>query len=62
MELLAKSRKNISVAIEEIRKLSKDLITPSLNDLGLTQSIKELIRSIQSVGKMKIRLNISGSG
>jgi PAS domain S-box-containing protein len=60
LELLAKSRKNISVAIEEIRKLSKDLITPSLNDLGLTQSIKELIRSIQSVGKMKIRLNISG--
>jgi PAS domain S-box-containing protein len=60
LELLAKSRKNISVAIEEIRKLSKDLIAPSLNDLGLTQSIKELIRSIQSVGKMKIRLNISG--
>ena len=60
LELLAKSRKNISVAIEEIRKLSKDLIAPSLNDLGLTQSIKELIRSIQSVGKMRIRLNITG--
>jgi PAS domain S-box-containing protein len=60
MELLAKSRKNISMAIEEIRKLTKDLIAPSLNDLGLAQSIKELIRSIQSVGKMKIRLNISG--
>ncbi len=60
IELLAKSRNNISMAIEEIRKLSKDLIVPSLNDLGLTQSIKELIRSIQSVGKMKIRLNISG--
>jgi PAS domain S-box-containing protein len=60
MELLAKSRKNISVAIEEIRKLTRDLISPSLNDLGLAQSIKELIRSIQSVGKMKIRLNISG--
>ena len=60
IELLAKSRKNISVAIEEIRKLSKELITPSLNDLGLAQSIKELIRSIQTAGKMKIRLNISG--
>jgi PAS domain S-box-containing protein len=60
LELLAKSRKNISMAIEEIRKLSKDLIAPSLNDLGLMQSIKELIRSIQSVGKMKIRLNMSG--
>src|SRR6201996_6945310 len=60
IELLAKSRKNISMAIEEIRKLSKELITPSLNDLGLVQSIRELIRSIQSVKKMKIRLHISG--
>lgn len=60
IELLYKSRKNISMAIEEIRKLSKELITPTLNDLGLVQSIKELIRSIQTVKKMKIRLNISG--
>ena len=60
MELLAKSRNNISMAIEEIRRLSKELITPSLNDLGLVQSIKELIRSIQMVKKMKIRLTISG--
>jgi len=60
IELLAKSRKNISMAIEEIRKLSKELITPTLNDLGLVQSIKELIRTILSVKKMKIRLNVSG--
>ncbi len=60
IELLAKSRRNISMAIEEIRKLSKELITPSLNDLGLIQSIQELIRNIQMVKKMKIRLNISG--
>ena len=60
IELLDKSRKNISMAIEEIRKLSKELITPTLNDLGLIQSIKELIRSILTVKKMKIRLNISG--
>jgi two-component system sensor histidine kinase UhpB len=50
IELLAKSRNNISMAIEEIRRLSKELI----------QSIKELIRSIQMVKKMKIRLAISG--
>ncbi|HXB94311.1 MAG TPA: PAS domain S-box protein [Puia sp.] len=60
LELLIKSRNNISVAIEEIRRLSKELITPSLNDLGLIQSIKELIRNIQAAGKMKIRLTISG--
>ena len=60
IELLSKSRKNISMAIEEIRKLSKELITPTLNDLGLIQSIRELIRSIQTVKKMKIRLHITG--
>ena len=60
IELLTKSRKNISMAIEEIRKLSKELITPTLNDLGLVQSIKELIRGIQGIRKMRIRLNISG--
>ncbi|HVU97059.1 MAG TPA: PAS domain-containing protein [Puia sp.] len=60
LELLVKSRNNISMAIEEIRRLSKELITPSLNDLGLVQSIQELVRNIQMVGKMKIRLAISG--
>ena len=60
IELLDKSRKNISMAIEEIRKLSHELITPSLNDLGLVQTIMELIRSIQSVKRMKIRLDIAG--
>jgi PAS domain S-box-containing protein len=60
IELLTKSRNNIGMAIEEIRRLSKELITPSLNDLGLIQSIKELIRSIQMVKKMKIRLSITG--
>jgi two-component sensor histidine kinase len=60
LELLIKSRNNISMAIEEIRRLSKELITPGLNDLGLIQSIKELIRNIQVTGKMKIRLSTSG--
>ncbi len=60
MDLLAKSRGNISMAIEEIRKLSHELVAPSLNDLGLVQSIRELIRSIQMVRKMKFRLTISG--
>ena len=62
IELLDKSRKNISMAIEEIRKLSHELITPSLNDLGLVQTIRELIRSIQAVKRMKIRLDVAGLG
>jgi len=59
IDLLSKSRTNISMAIEEIRKLSKELITPTLNDLGLLQSIKELIRTILAVKKMKIRVNFT---
>jgi PAS domain S-box-containing protein len=60
IELLVKSRNNISMAIEEIRRLSKELISPSLQDLGLIQSMRELIRSIQMVNKMKIRLSLTG--
>ncbi|HEY4151185.1 MAG TPA: PAS domain S-box protein [Chitinophagaceae bacterium] len=60
MELLCKSRKNISSAIEEIRKLSKMLIAPSLKELGLKDSIDELIRNILIVKKMKIRFAMNG--
>ncbi len=60
MELLSKSRRNISSAIEEIRKLSKMLIAPSLKELGLKDSIDELIRNILIVKKMKIRFSTDG--
>jgi PAS domain S-box-containing protein len=60
IELLLKSRENISMALEELKKLSKELVTPILNDLGLVPSIKELIRGIRMDNKMNIRLNISG--
>ena len=57
VDLLEKSRTNISAAIEEIRKISKMLIAPSLKELGLKDSIEELIQNILMVKKMKIRFN-----
>ncbi|MET0244290.1 MAG: PAS domain S-box protein [Flavitalea sp.] len=55
--LIKKSRKNITLAIEEIRKISKSLITPVLDDVGLEQSIKELTRNIHEVKKMRFTLD-----
>ncbi|MBS1567194.1 MAG: hypothetical protein JST39_22615, partial [Bacteroidetes bacterium] len=57
MELLAKSRKNVTAAIEEIRKLSKMLIAPTLKELGLRESIDELLQNILIVKRMKIRFS-----
>jgi two-component system sensor histidine kinase UhpB len=51
--LILKSRHNISIAIEEIRKISKVLITPVLDEVGLGQSVMELTRNILEVKKMK---------
>jgi PAS domain S-box-containing protein len=56
-DLLEKSRTNITSAIEEIRKISKMLIAPSLKELGLKESIEELIQGILVVKKMKIRFD-----
>ena len=41
-ELLQKTYRNISSAIEEIRMLSKSLVPPSLGDIGLKEAITEL--------------------
>jgi len=57
--LITRSHKNVSLVIEEIRKLSKLLIAPSLNDIGLKASIRELIRNIQFVKKIKIKLAVA---
>lgn len=41
-ELIEKSYKHVSEAMEEIRKLSHSLVAPSLGDMGLTTALKEL--------------------
>jgi PAS domain S-box-containing protein len=51
-ELIAKSSKNIISAITEIRKLSQSLMIPSLEDLGLMDSIEDLVESINATKKI----------
>jgi len=51
-ELIAKSSTNIISAITEIRKLSQSLMIPSLEDLGLLDSIEDLVESINATKKI----------
>jgi PAS domain S-box-containing protein len=55
-ELIEKSKKNISNIIKEIRQLSRSLMDPSIGDLGLIDSIDDLIESINLTKKLNIRL------
>ncbi len=53
-ELVAKSSNNIIYVINEIRQLSQSLILPSLGDLGLLDSIKDLIENINATNRMDV--------
>jgi two-component system sensor histidine kinase UhpB len=59
-ELIKKSTVYLMQAIEEIRNISRSLMPPTLKDIGLLDSIQELIHSITSTGKLKIELQTEG--
>src|SRR5687768_12344541 len=51
----AKSLEYISIAVEEIRKLSKELVVPQLQGEGLVDSIQTLVNDIHFSNVIKIR-------
>lgn len=55
-EKLEQSRGNISRAIEEIRKISKALVAPSLGDETLEEVIEDLLRDIRHTTSLKVKL------
>src|SRR5687767_4638208 len=55
-ELIIKSSKNVIYVINEIRQLSRSLMNPSLGDLGLIESVNELIDNINLTGRLKASL------
>ena len=59
-ELLQKTYRNISSAIEEIRMLSKSLVPPSLGDIGLKEAVSELIASLNMSQRIKLSLKTAG--
>ena len=56
-ELLAKSTELVSRAITEIRKISKSLITPGLREIGLIESIEDVIDDMK-MGKEGLRMSL----
>lgn len=55
-ELIGKSLVNVNYAIEEIRKLSKSLVAPSLGDIGLAEALEELVEEINLARETEVEL------
>jgi len=55
-ELLERSHRNLSRAIEEIRQLTHKLVAPSLEDVSLLRALKELADNINIVSPVKIEM------
>jgi signal transduction histidine kinase len=49
-ELLERSTELVSNAINEIRKISKSLVTPGLREIGLVESIEDIIDDLRVAG------------
>jgi PAS domain S-box-containing protein len=50
-----KSIEYLQMAIDEIRKLSKELVAPQVKEKGLTESIRDMADDIELTGVMQIR-------
>ncbi len=55
-ELIFKSNKNIVSVINEIRQLSRSLMDPSIGDLGLMDSLNDLIENINLTRRLEVQL------
>lgn len=58
-DLLERSSKFIKGAINEIRKISKSLISPGLTEIGLVGSIEDIIEDVKRAKNINIRLDIN---
>jgi signal transduction histidine kinase len=56
-ELLQKSRENVNIAIDQIRKLSHSLIAPPLTEISLREAVSELVTELNVLAKFKVSLN-----
>jgi two-component system sensor histidine kinase UhpB len=55
---IEKSYEYVTLAIEELRKLSHSLVTPALNGRSLKKVMKNLVNEINSLNKVRIELMI----
>lgn len=61
-EIKQKSGEYITLAIEEIRKLSKELVAPQLKEESLIGNVETLVQDIQLAGAMNIRFTHEHDG
>jgi two-component system sensor histidine kinase UhpB len=57
--LLEKSYEYVNLAMEEIRKLSKSLVAPSLGDMGLKGSLESLVDELNVTAAFQVDLNFA---
>ena len=55
-ELLPKATEYVNDAIEEIRKLSKSLVSPSLGNITLKQALKDLVDEVNKAQAVEVKL------
>ncbi|MHA4844659.1 PAS domain S-box protein [Flavitalea antarctica] len=53
LNLIARSTENIFDAINEIRAISRSLVPPSIGDLGIIESIKDLMENVRATKRLK---------
>jgi PAS domain S-box-containing protein len=56
-KFIDKATEHIHTAIEEIRKLSKSLVSPSAEDLGIIETIDDMIADIRWTQKIEVCFN-----
>jgi two-component system sensor histidine kinase UhpB len=59
-EMLKKSSEYLMQVIQEIRNLSKSLIPPTLNDIGLLESLYELVATLEDTKHIRVNLDTTG--
>lgn len=60
IKLIGKSAEQIHHAINEIRHISQSLVPPSIGDIGLAESIKDLVQNIAVSKTLKVDYNNVG--
>jgi PAS domain S-box-containing protein len=61
LELIRRSTNNISDAINEIRTISRSLVPPSIGDLGLIESLQDLVENIKATRRLHVEFYYSGT-
>ena len=61
LDLVNRCTRNISDAINEIRTISRSLVPPSVGDLGLVDSIQDLVENIKATKKLHVEFYYTGT-